>query len=437
MILFVGIDDTDSADKGMCTTYLVPILKERFVYYGFGDIVDKSYLIRLNPNIPFKTRGNGAICLRLSLLEEKGKNRRSIIKDIKYVVKECVEELAIFSDPKTNPGIVFIDDLKKDAIKDITDFSKSALHRIIGIDEAKKIIEEHNLDYFEYKNGRGLIGALSAIGLSLNLDKMDHTYELIAYRLSSNLDKKRRIDKQSVFYADEVTYPKTWDTVDRFNNKIVFSPAGKDPVLYGIRGDDPYAIIKASDLIISERIRSKNLFITNQGTDMHLNRESINKLKEYGSYIVYGIISEAPYDIKGGHVFFEITDGKKSVKCAAFEPTKQFRKIIRILKIGDVVEIYGGFKDDTLNIEKINLKRLNNTIHRNPICPFCGKRMDSLGKNQGFKCKKCKTHKEDRVVEKIDRGIEEGFYEVPPLARRHLSKPLVRFDNNIKKYPFR
>jgi len=443
--LFVGIDDTDSADKGMCTTYLVPILKERFAYDGLGSIVDKSYLIRLNPNIPFKTRGNGAICLRLSLkqlqLDKIGKkDKESIVEDIRYIVKECVEELAVFSDPKTNPGVVFIDNLKKlkkDAIDDIIGLSRSALHRIIEIDEARRIIEEYGLDHFEYKNGRGLIGALSAIGLSLNLEEIDHTYELIAYRSRSNIGKKREIDEQSVFYADEITYPKTWDTVDRFNNKIVFSPSGKDPVLYGIRGDDPYSILKASNLVISEQIRSKNFFITNQGTDMHLNREDIGKLEEYGSYIVEGKVSTAPFDIHGGHVFFEITDGIKRLKCAAFEPTKQFRKIIRMLKIGDVVEVYGGFKEDTLNIEKINLKKLDNIIYKNPICPLCGRRMDSSGKKQGFRCKRCKTRTEDQIVEKIDRYIKEGIYEVPPSARRHLSKPLVRFDDSIKKYPSR
>jgi len=443
--LFVGIDDTDSADKGMCTTYLVPILKERFAYYGLYNIVDKSYLIRLNPNIPFKTRGNGAICMELSLkqlkLDKKRKhNREAIIEDVKHIVKECVEELAVFSDPKTNPGIVFIDNfkkMKKDTIEDIIGFSRSALHRIIEIDEARRIIEEYDLDHLGYKNGRGLIGALSAIGLSLILEEVDHTYELIAYRLKLNIGKEREIDEQSVFYADEVTYPKTWDTVDRFNNKIVFSPAGRDPVLYGIRGDDPYCIIKASNLVISEPVKSKNLFITNQGTDMHFNRTNMDRLKEYGSYIVEGTVSTAPYEIKGGHVFFEVTDGAKSLKCAAFEPTKQFRKIIRMLRIGDVVEVYGGFKDSTLNIEKIKLKKLNNIIFRNPICPVCGKRMESSGKNQGFRCKICKTRSKDHVVEKINRNMEEGFYEVPPSARRHLSKPLVRFDDDIKKHPFR
>jgi len=446
--LFIGIDDTDSADKGMCTTYLAPILKERFAYYGLDDIIDKSYLIRLNPNIPFKTRGNGAICLKLSLKQFQfdltGDNdRETIINDIKYIVKRCVEDLAVFSDPKTNPGIVFINnlnDLEEKAIKEINEFSKSVLHRIIEIDEARRIIEEYDLDHFEYKNGRGLIGALSAIGLSLNIEEVDHTYELIAYRLSSNIGKKREIDEQSVFYADEVTYPKTWDTVDRFNNKVVFSPAGRDPVLYGIRGDDPYNIIKASNMIISEKIRSKNFFITNQGTDMHLNRSNIDKMVEYGSYIVEGRVSTNPYEIKGGHVFFEITDKTKSLKCAAFEPTKQFRKIIRMLRVGDVVEVFGGFKDNTLNIEKINIKKLNDIIYKNPICPLCGKRMESSGKNQGFRCKKCKMRAKNQVIEKIDRDIEEGFYEVPPSARRHLSKPLVRFgnaDDGIKKHPSR
>jgi tRNA(Ile2)-agmatinylcytidine synthase len=64
--------------------------------------------------------------------------------------------------------------------------------------------------------------------------------------------------------------------------------------------------------------------------------------------------------------------------------------------------------------------------------------MKSAGKNQGFRCRKCKTNAESSVLVEIDREIEAGLYEVPPSARRHLAKPLVRFrssDYNI--YPSR
>jgi tRNA(Ile2)-agmatinylcytidine synthase len=56
--------------------------------------------------------------------------------------------------------------------------------------------------------------------------------------------------------------------------------------------------------------------------------------------------------------------------------------------------------------------------------------MKSAGKNKGYKCPKCgnKIGEDEEVKEKrvVERNISKGFYEVPPSARRHLSKPLIR-----------
>ena len=56
----IGIDDTDSKTE-MCTTYLtIEILKTSNL-----DLVGYPNLVRLNPNIPLKTRGNAAISITL------------------------------------------------------------------------------------------------------------------------------------------------------------------------------------------------------------------------------------------------------------------------------------------------------------------------------------------------------------------------------------
>jgi tRNA(Ile2)-agmatinylcytidine synthase len=52
--------------------------------------------------------------------------------------------------------------------------------------------------------------------------------------------------------------------------------------------------------------------------------------------------------------------------------------------------------------------------------------MKSAGRGQGYRCKRCGTKADGKVEGPLNREIEEGFYEVPPSARRHLSKPLVR-----------
>jgi tRNA(Ile2)-agmatinylcytidine synthase len=64
----VGIDDTDST-RGGCTTYIVAVLVERLEKLG-AAFFDYPYLVRLNPNVPWKTRGNGALSLRVEC-EEK------------------------------------------------------------------------------------------------------------------------------------------------------------------------------------------------------------------------------------------------------------------------------------------------------------------------------------------------------------------------------
>jgi len=51
--MWVGIDDTDSL-KGGCTTYVATELVDKLKY----DLIGFPRLVRLNPNIPWKTRGN-------------------------------------------------------------------------------------------------------------------------------------------------------------------------------------------------------------------------------------------------------------------------------------------------------------------------------------------------------------------------------------------
>ena len=69
LILHVGLDDTDSL-RGGCTTYTASILVEQLSRLEGLTFLDYPNLVRLNPNIPWKTRGNGAVCLRVSLEDE-------------------------------------------------------------------------------------------------------------------------------------------------------------------------------------------------------------------------------------------------------------------------------------------------------------------------------------------------------------------------------
>lgn len=408
-MITIGIDDTDSED-GLCTTYLAAVMMERLK--RIGEIVGLPKLVRLNPSVEFKTRGNAAIAFSLETdLPEKAKE----------VALATLLELSDFSGPKTNPGLVVAEEVPPE----LSSFYRRALSEILEVGEAVGIIEELGFWSRSFKNRQGLIGALAAVGAEFT----DETYELLAYREIKRWGTPRKIDEGSVWRADELTYPRTWDTVDRENRKVVFAPHSKDPVLFGIRGEDPEPLREALEAIRSEPFERMVIYRTNQGTDAHICRGDIAGVVEDKSYILRGVVSEGPEAIEGGHIFFSLKaeDEDASIRCAAFEPTKNFRDLVRSLCPGDLVEVYGAVKKRTLNLEKIEVVSLaERTIEEAPLCPSCRRRMKSAGRGQGYRCRRCKTGAECKMRIPLHREIEEGFYEVPPCARRHLSKPLAR-----------
>lgn len=407
--MIVGIDDTD-AIYGMCTTYLAAVLFDKLRKYG--EMGPYPLLIRLNPNVSYKTRGNASVAIPIHTDKED---------DIRETVIQTVDEFSMLEDENTDPGVVFVDSTTK-----LKNFSDKAMKQIIPIGDAKRIISELGIEYYAPKKGRGLIGALAAVG-SVEILEKDCTYELIAYRHKERWGTSREIDEGSVWEADKQTYPLTWDNVDYANKKITLAPHSPCPLLYGIRGDDVDAIIHAANLIKSEPIERSMIFKTNQGTDLHL--MDANEIKDGRSYALNGLVSSKPTEIKGGHVFFSLGE----ITCAAYEPTKGFRNIIRKLEVGDEVFAYGSINNGTMNLEKIEIKSLADK-YMNPTCPVCGKRMESIGKGKGYRCKKCRTFAREKVL--APRNIETGLYEVPPVARRHIAKPLIRF-SSLKTHPSR
>jgi len=408
-MITIGVDDTDS-EEGLCTTYLAAVMMDRLA--DLGEIKGFPKLVRLNPCVQFKTRGNAAIAFSLDT---------DRVEEAKEVALKTLMELSDFAGPKTNPGLVVAENVPEE----LTRFYRRALDEVLEVREAEDIIERCGLWFRSFKNRRGLIGALAAMGAEFP----DETYELLAYRKPERWGTPREIDEESVWRADELTYPGTWDTVDHHNRKVVFAPHSKDPVLFGIRGEDPEAILSALKNIRSEPFERMVIYRTNQGTDVHINEGEIGGVVENRSYRLRGVVAKEAEAIEGGHLFFPLVseNGGGSISCAAFEPTKNFRDLVRALAPGDVIEVYGAVKKRTLNIEKMEVVALaERTALEAPLCPSCHRRMKSAGRGQGYRCKRCKTMAEGKVEFPLHREIEPGFYEVPPCARRHLSKPLVR-----------
>ncbi|MCL1978104.1 MAG: tRNA(Ile)(2)-agmatinylcytidine synthase [Candidatus Bathyarchaeota archaeon] len=422
--MHIGLDDTDST-KGGCTTYLAAVLIEKLAQMPI-HFIDYPALIRLNPNVPWKTRGNGALCLRL-------RHPPHLADDIKQLALNLWEQHSHLNNKGTNPGIVFYQ--HENIPKELTAFSRRAETSIVTLKEAIKLIRQVGAEALGYNTCRGIIGATAAIGETLN---GDYTYELIAYRTVENWGTKRCVDKESIFNMDQLLQPKVFNNVDTEKNRVIITPRGPDPILFGIRGESADVVKQAFGLVKSlEPVERWVIFRSNQGTDVHLRRvNSIDKLERYSSVILQCVVSKNPRIVPVRHVIFSIKDAYGEMDCAAYEPTGDLRKIARELVVGDCIEVMGAVhrstkdKHLTINLEKINILNLNQkVVQQNPFCPNCQKRLKSMGKHQGLRCERCGekfvTLKKQEIA--LPRTLKPGLYLTSARSQRHLTKPLRRF----------
>lgn len=453
----IGIDDTDSHETGMCTTYVAHTVAQRL---GERErAVDRSetdkrpLLVRLNPAVEHKTRGNAAVALYTTLDPENAVS----------IVSETVDRLAHADDPETNPGVVAAPDTADwgglDATDAVVAFARAALGEQLTIADAERVLGVTGYRSAKWGNGRGRIGALAAVGAWIErqqtqtaagterAESPDHengdiltdwTYECISYRERERWGTPRDVEEPSVYRAAEKGYPTVWDTIDREEDELVCVPHTPCPVLYGIRGDDPDACETVAGEIESEPVAACETFVTNQGTDGHLHdADSLDAVVDGRAYRLSGTVESRPETRQGGHVFTTLKDGSGSIECVAFEPTKRFRDRVRALKPGDRITACGEISDGTLKLEKFAVRSLQRTERVTPTCPDCNRRMESAGREQGYRCRDCGTHSPEKTTQEIERDLESGWYEVPPCARRHVAKPLIRGGFDAPTHPER
>jgi len=423
MKLHIGFDDTDSLRMG-CTTYIAALIIEKFRKLEVS-FIDYPNLIRLNPNVPWKTRGNGALCLRILCAD-------SLSDEVKEIAIETVEKNADLGYEGTDPGIVL---LAREVPNKIEAFARRTITGIVRKDEAMTLIRRFGAEAVGYKKGRGIVGGLAAIGERL---KGDHTYEYIAYRTPENRGTPRKVDAPSVIQMEKQMGRLTFNNVDAETGRVLITPRGPDPILYGIRGESAEAVRRAQEFVVSgEPVERWVIFRTNQGTDAHLKQAiTISQIKPHNPVVVQSKVVAKPRIIQGGHVIFQIEDETGRVDCAAYEPTGILRYIADELMAGDVIEACGGIRTAssknpvTINLEKIQILKLAPNINtQNPACPACGKRMKSMGKNQGFECRRCGYHGPNlkKITTEAERSIKPGLFITTPRSQRHLTKPLTRY----------
>ncbi|WP_458207430.1 TiaS agmantine-binding domain-containing protein [Haladaptatus sp. NG-SE-30] len=419
----IGLDDTDSRERGMCTTYLATRVADRV--RASGGAVERLLLVRLNPAVKHKTRGNAALAVHTDLDP----------KQAFELAQDELEAAAETDDPRTNPGLVVAPHAPEDAPDEVAEFAHDAVRELLSREDAERLIESAGYRHAGWKNARGKIGALAAVGSWAAFSEW--TYEHISYRESKRWGTPREIDFDSLFEAADDAYPLAWDTIDRGTDEAVCVPHTPCPILHGIRGDDPDAVRRVAERIDGEPVAKSALFVTNQGTDAHLRNADLSDVQDGRAYQMTGTVASEPETRRGGHVFFTLTDEETDLRCAAFEPTKRFRNLVRNLRPGDRITACGEVAQGTLKLEKFAVRELDTTELVTPNCPDCGRSMKSAGVGQGYRCRDCGTRAEGKVEREVERDLELGWYEVPPEARRHIAKPLVRGGFDAPTHPER
>ncbi len=430
MPVYLGVDDTDSL-RGMCTTFLATELVRAL---GDRDLIGFPRLVRLNPNIPWKTRGNGAVCLRLG----RGRGRRFAVGRIEGrrvwafergdrvpISPELVDSVAgvvaawsELDDPTTNPAFVLLrrppsPGLYWRAVRGIV-AKGEALAAIRGLGARR-----------EWKNGRGVIGASAAAAWR----PRDRTYEVLAYRERSRWGTRREIPAESVRRLD-AAFPSTFNNYDEDAGRAVITPRTPCPVLCGIRGNDPRELPAALASLGGEPPDRWLLFETNQGTDDHI-LPGAAEARPFTSVSISGTVAAPPRTFPGGHVVFPLR-WRGLLDVVAYEPSKRFRRVVRALAPGDGVRVMGAVRDTprSLNLEKLHVLSVARVLERagNPGCPRCGSRMKSSGRGGPFRCRRCGTRRPRSEAPSVPRrrDLAVGWYEPPVGSRRHLSKPLKR-----------
>ncbi|ABL78009.1 tRNA(Ile)(2)-agmatinylcytidine synthase [Thermofilum pendens] len=416
----VGLDDTDSP-LGLCTTFVALAIVREASRIGAG-FADLPYLVRLNPNVPLKTRGNGAVAIHFLVEEE-------LVPRVEEAVVRALDDLSE-RHGKTDPAAILV---KGDVPRAFRSVYLRALTEFIPSSYVRSVLERFKgesvkLLYSRSKRPRGLVGAVASLG-AYPLE--DYTYELIVYRSPEERSESRDISEDLLLELDRKYRPLVFATYDYSSRRVLAVPHGPDPVIFGLRSLDPEILVNVA-VDVLEKISHAGylLFKTNQGTSAHLQRyKPVALVRPYDSVVVRGSVAEKPTVISGGHVIVNVCDETGCLQIAFYKETGRLNRVAKLLSRGDLVEVGGGvMKKDglVLNAEYLRLiKPALNVKRLNPLCPKCGSRMTSAGKGKGYKCPKCgyRAKEAAKIYRVAPRTLEPGTYFQSPSAYRHLTKP--------------
>ncbi len=391
MRVAIGIDDTDSP-LGGCTTYVgYQLAREVLKRWGPRVFVDFPRLVRLNPNVPFKTRGNAAVALELDLPES----------DVEELWRLAVELAAGLSrrEGKTEPGVAMA---VGEVPQRVRTLYRMALTQVVSLEAAER-------SGLRTWGGRGKIGAAAAVGADLRYS----TFELIAYHGG----ERSAIPPQLVRAMEALTFPFTFHNVH--GGRVLIQPRGPDPVQYGVRGLTPHHLLYAKALLKVET-SGWVIYRTNQATDAHLGGVFYSEPFPYSHYRARGLLVETRRTA-ARHLLGKLDTGLQFV---VYRHMGRLASDLERCVMCDV-ELVGGLKPRGgrlyLYVERAVV--WGRYVKQRARCTHCGGSLESAGRSGGWRCRKCGTAYRS-VATRWLYDVSVRRYLTPRVSQwRHLLKP--------------
>jgi tRNA(Ile2)-agmatinylcytidine synthase len=358
----IGIDDTDS-HRGGCTTYVGYLLaKEVLRRWGPGAFRDFPRLVRLNPSVPFKTRGNAAVALDL---EVPGGD----VEELWQLAIDAVSSSAR-REGKTDPGAAM-------AVGGVPERARTvyrmALTQVVSAGAAERA-------GVRVWGGRGRVGAVAAVGAVLH----ESTFELLAYREG----ERAPIPARLVRLLELLTLPFTFHNLDE--SRVLIEPRGPDPVYYGLRGLTPHHLVYALRLLEGWGFKPSGwvVYRTNQAADAHVRHGVLfERPLPYSYYRARGIIV-ATRRAAAGHLVGRLDAGMEFV---AYRHLGRLAAELERCVDCDVV-LHGWLKPrrGSLYLYVERARVLGRYVRERGECQYCGGSLESAGR-AGWRCRRCGT----------------------------------------------
>lgn len=396
--MLLALDDTDGP-KGGCTSHAALVVRDALAAAGFASR-GPPRLVRLNPNVPHKTRGNAAAVLELE-------GDAGPAADIAWEIVHGIAQAT------AHPAVVAVD------LPPPASWYWQAVRTRLDSTVARDALAAAGAETRTLGDGRALSGCLGALAWP----GPPTSHELTFYREARSWGTRRRIDAGPLRGLDEKGL--TFHTWDPDEDRLCAAPHTPCPVLFGVRGRDPVRLAAEADAIAAaagERIAMQALWATNQGSGDHVTAiATLRDAPEWSTLRISATVAAPARAGVGGHVRIALRDDAGApFEAAAFEPTRGLRGIVRSLRPGDELEVVGAW-DGVLKLEKVRIVSARRKV-ANPACA-CGRRMRSRGHGAGFACG-CGARAAPGSEIWDESGLE-GWHEVPVLARRHLHRPVA------------